>query len=216
MAGPVGLKILPEASQKGSMTFLWTLRGPQNFFWEVNPLLTRQQKELIVEEMSEIFKKTSLILFADFLGFTVADLTELRSKLREKYGDGARFRVVKNTLLNLALKNAEYEGYEEFLKGPTAVLYVTEGDPVEAVKIVYNFYKDKKADLSRLKGGFLEGKKFTAEEVENIAKLPSKEELYAMLVGRVKAPITGLVFVLSGILRNLVYVLNAIKEKKSE
>lgn len=90
------------------------------------------------------YSKTSLILFADFLGFTVADLTELRSKLREKYGDGARFRVVKNTLLNLALKNAEYEGYEEFLKGPTAVLYVTEGDPVEAVKIVYNFYKDKR------------------------------------------------------------------------
>ncbi|PLV59183.1 50S ribosomal protein L10 [Thermotoga sp. KOL6] len=179
-------------------------------------MLTRQQKEAIVKEMSEVFKQASLILFADFLGFTVAELTELRSKLREKYGDGARFKVVKNTLLNFSLKNAGYEGYEEFLKGPTAVLYVTDGDPVEAVKIIYNFYKDKKVDFSKLKGGFLEAKKFTSEEVENIAKLPTKEELYAMLVGRVQAPISGLVFVLSGLLRNLVLVLNAVKEKKSE
>ncbi|ACM22393.1 MULTISPECIES: 50S ribosomal protein L10 [Thermotoga] len=179
-------------------------------------MLTRQQKEAIVKEMTEIFKRSSLALFADFTGFTVADLTELRSRLREKYNGGARFKVVKNTLLTLSLKDAGYEGYEEFLKGPTAVLYVTDGDPVEAVKIIYNFYKEKNADLSKLKGGFLEGRKFSSEEVEKIAKLPSKEELYAMLVGRVKAPISGLVFVLSGILRNLVLVLNAVKEKKSE
>ncbi|PLV56595.1 50S ribosomal protein L10 [Thermotoga sp. SG1] len=179
-------------------------------------MLTRQQKEAIVKEMTEMFKRSSLALFADFAGFTVADLTELRSRLREKYNNGARFRVVKNTLLNLSLKGAGYEEYEEFLKGPTAVLYVTDGDPVEAVRIIYNFYKEKNADLSKLKGGFLEGRKFSSEEVEKIAKLPSKEELYAMLVGRVKAPISGLVFVLSGILRNLVLVLNAVKEKKSE
>ncbi|MCD6551265.1 50S ribosomal protein L10 [Thermotoga sp.] len=179
-------------------------------------MLTRQQKEAIVKEMTEIFKETSLVLFADFSGFTVADLTELRSRLREKYNSGARFKVVKNTLLNLSLKSAGYEEYEEFLKGPTAVLYVTDGDPVEAVKIIYNFYKEKNADFSKLKGGFLEGRKFSSEEVEKIAKLPSREELYAMLVGRVKAPISGLVFVLSGLLRNLVLVLNAVKEKKSE
>ncbi len=178
-------------------------------------MLTRQRKEELVKELSEAFEKSSLVMFADFLGFTVADLTELRARIKERYGQNAKFKVVKNTLLSLSLKNAGYSGYEEFLKGPTAVLYLFEGDPIEAVKILYNFYKDKKVDPSRLKGGFLERRKFSSQDVENIVKLPTKEQLYAMVVGRMKAPISGLVFVLSGVLRNLVVVLNAIREKKS-
>jgi len=179
-------------------------------------LLTREEKKRIVEEMTEILKNSSLILFTDFTGLSVEQISELRARIREKYGKEARYRVVKNTLLGFALERAGFDpqDYKEFLFGPTAVLYVLKGDPVEAVKIIYSFYKEKKLEKFKFKGGFLERKRFSAEEVENIAKLPSKEELYAMIVGRLKGPINGLVFVLSGILRNLLYVLNAIKDKK--
>ncbi|HDG61459.1 MAG: 50S ribosomal protein L10 [Thermotoga sp. 4484_232] len=179
-------------------------------------MLTREEKKRIVEEMTEILKNSSLILFTDFTGLSVEQISELRARIREKYGKEARYRVVKNTLLGFALERAGFDpqDYKEFLFGPTAVLYVLKGDPVEAVKIIYSFYKEKKLEKFKFKGGFLERKRFSAEEVENIAKLPSKEELYAMIVGRLKGPINGLVFVLSGILRNLLYVLNAIKDKK--
>ena len=179
-------------------------------------MLTREEKKRIVEEMTEILKNSSLILLTDFTGLSVEQISELRTRIKEKYGKGARYRVVKNTLLGFALERAGFDpqDYKEFLFGPTAVLYVLEGDPVEAVKTIYNFYKEKKLEKFKFKGGFLERKRFSAEEVENIAKLPSKEELYAMVVGRLKSPINGLVFVLSGIMRNLLYVLNAIKDKK--
>ncbi|RKX47272.1 MAG: 50S ribosomal protein L10, partial [Thermotogae bacterium] len=175
-------------------------------------MLTREEKKRIVEEMTEILKNSSLILFTDFTGLSVEQISELRARIREKYGKEARYRVVKNTLLGFALERAGFDpqDYKEFLFGPTAVLYVLKGDPVEAVKIIYSFYKEKKLEKFKFKGGFLERKRFSAEEVENIAKLPSKEELYAMVAGRLKSPINGLVFVLSGIMRNLLYVLNSI------
>ena len=142
-------------------------------------MLTREEKKRIVEEMTEILKNSSLILFTDFTGLSVEQISELRARIREKYGKEARYRVVKNTLLGFALERAGFDpqDYKEFLFGPTAVLYVLKGDPVEAVKIIYSFYKEKKLEKFKFKGGYLEKKKFSAEEVENIAKLPSKEEL---------------------------------------
>ena len=179
-------------------------------------MITREKKKQILDHLKEVIPKSNLILLTDFTGTTVLQMRKLREAIREKFADGARYMVVKNTLLRISLENAGYDPSElgKALEGPTAVLYVTDGDPIEAIKIIYNFVKDNKLEKFRFKGGYLEGKMFSGEEVDNLAKLPSKQELLAMLVGGFQGPIRGLVFVLSGLMRNLVYALNAIKEKK--
>ncbi|WP_448379421.1 50S ribosomal protein L10 [Fervidobacterium sp.] len=181
-------------------------------------MLKRPEKEQLVNELTETFKNSSLVLFADFTGLTVAQMTKLRRALREKLGNDARFTVVKNTLLRMALKNAEYdlEGHDNVLFGPTAVLYVNaKADPVEAIKIFHNFVKENKG-TPVCKGLYLERKFFTGDQLENLSKLPSREQLLAMVVGGIQAPIRGLVNSLAGVLRSVLYALNAIKEQKEK
>ncbi|MFN6992056.1 MAG: 50S ribosomal protein L10 [Fervidobacterium sp.] len=180
-------------------------------------MLRRPEKEQLVRELTEEFQNSSLVLFSDFRGLTVAQMTKLRRSLREKYGNGARLTVAKNTLLRMALKESGYdiESHEKALFGPTAVLYVTEGDPVEAIKIYYNFVKENKG-APVCKGIYLEKKFFTGEQLEELSKLPSREQLIAMVLGGIQAPIRGLVTSLSGVLRSVLYALNAIKEKKEK
>jgi len=181
-------------------------------------VLKRPEKEQLVNELTETFKNSSLVLFADFTGLTVAQMTKLRRALREKLDNDARFTVVKNTLLRMALKNAEYdlEGHDNALFGPTAVLYVNaKADPVEAIKIFYNFVKENKG-TPVCKGLYLERKFFAGDQLENLSKLPSREQLLAMVVGGIQAPIRGLVNSLAGVLRSVLYALNAIKEQKEK
>uniref|UniRef100_A0A7C4GIA2 Large ribosomal subunit protein uL10 n=1 Tax=Fervidobacterium thailandense TaxID=1008305 RepID=A0A7C4GIA2_9BACT len=178
-------------------------------------MLRRPEKEKLVQELTETFKSSSLVLFADFTGLTVAQMTKLRRALREKMGSGAKLQVVKNTLLKMALRNAEYDvaAAEKAFFGPTAVLYVTQGDPVEAIKILNNFIKENKG-TPVCKGIYLEKRYFPGEQLEELSKLPSREQLLAMVVGGIQAPIRGFVNVLAGVMRSMLYVLNAIKEKK--
>lgn len=180
-------------------------------------MLRRPEKEQLVQELTSEFENSSLVLFTDFKGLTVAQMTKLRRSLREKFGAGARLTVVKNTLLKMALKNSGYdiENHGTALFGPTAVLYVTEGDPVEAIKIFYNFVKENKG-VPTCKGVYLEKKFFPGEQLEELSKLPSREQLIAMVVGGIQAPIRGLVNSLAGVLRSVMYALNAIKEKKEQ
>ncbi len=179
-------------------------------------MISREKKKQILEHLKEVLPKSSLVLLTDFTGTTVLQMRRLRESIREKFQDGARYMVVKNTLLRIALEGSGYDPKElgTALEGPTAILYVVEGDPVEAIKVIHSFVKDNKLDKFRFKGGFLEGKYFSGEEVEELAKLPSKEQLYAMVVGSFQGPIRGFVYALSGIVRGLLYALNAIKEKR--
>ncbi|MCD6450353.1 MAG: 50S ribosomal protein L10 [Thermotogaceae bacterium] len=181
-------------------------------------MVTRERKAKILEHLQQTLPNASLILLTDYKGLTVAQMRALRNNLREKVGDGAKFMVVKNTLLRITLEKLGYDPSElgDALEGPTAILYVVEGDPIEALKTLYDYIKENKIETFRFKGGFLEGKVFNEEEVETLAKLPSKQQLYAMLVSATQGPIRGFVYALSGIMRNLVYALNAIKDKKSE
>ena len=194
------------------------IRGHFLFGKEGKDLVTREKKAKVLEHLQEVLPKSSLILLTDYKGLTVAQMKLLRDKLREKFQDGAKYMVVKNTLLRISLENIGYDPKElgNALEGPTAILYATEADPIEALKTLYDTVKENKWESFKFKGGYLEGKVFTSEEVEKLAKLPSKQELYAMLVSTVQGPIRGFAYVLSGLLRNLVYALNQIKEKKSE
>ncbi len=178
-------------------------------------MITKEKKQQVLKDLMEVFPKANLLVFVNFFGLDVATLRELRKRIVSKYGKDAKLTVVKNTLASITLAKAGYSksDYEDFLRGPTAVFYSISGDPLDALKLLVSFAKEKKLE-NFFKGGFLEGKVFSAEQVPDLANLPTKKELYAMVVGRVQGPLYGLVFTLNGVLRKLVCVLSAIEDKK--
>jgi len=179
-------------------------------------LLTKEKKVQIVSALSEDFSKATLITFIDFTGLDVASMAKLRSSIKSVYPGSSKVKVARNKLLALALRNAGYNTEElgEILEGPTGVVYVVDEDPVKVLKVLSDFRKEQKGK-PQIKGAYFEGILIDPEKVEEYAKLPSKEELYAMLLARMQGPISGLVYTLNGVLRKLLYALKAIEEKKS-
>ncbi len=169
---------------------------------------TKQQKKEALEKISSKLKEAKGIVFSSFTGLTVSQMEELRGKLRE---ENSELIVAKKTLLKKSLQEAGQEDVpvEEFSGG---VSMVVGDDEVAPAKVVAEFAK--KNEAVEFYGGILEAKYIDENKVKELAKLPSKQELLAKMVGSMKAPISGFANVLSGNLRNLVYVLNAIKDKK--
>ncbi len=153
-------------------------------------------KAQIVADLKKEFEQAQAIVFADYRGLTVEQDTAMRTALRKA---DVNYQVVKNTLSGRALKATGIEGIDEFLKGPTAIAF-SKNDIVSAAKVVKE-YADKYDKLS-IKGGVLEGKAISADEVSQLAKIPSKEVLYGQVVFGLVAPIASLAI-----------ILNAIKEK---
>ena len=168
-----------------------------------------EQKKQIVAELTEKLKSACAGVIVDYKGINVADDTKLRKELREA---GVDYFVVKNTLLSRAAKEAGLEGLDPVLEGTTA-LAVSKEDHVAAARILCKFAETNKS--INTKAGFVEGKTIDVAEVENLAKLPSKEVLVAKALGGLNAPITGFVTVLNGTMKGLVVALNAIAEKQS-
>ncbi len=169
---------------------------------------TLKAKEAEVAEIQEKLQKSQSVMFLDYRGLTVSEVTELRNKMRAA---GVEYKVIKNTMIRRAVQEAGVEGLDEILEGPTAVAFGYE-DPVAPAKILVDFIENAKK--TQLKGGVLAGRAMSQAEIKDLASLPSKEQLLAKLMGSLNAPVTGLVMALSGIPRKLVYALNAIKEKK--
>lgn len=169
---------------------------------------TLKAKEAEVSEIQEKLQKSQSVMFLDYRGLTVSEVTELRNKMRAA---GVEYKVIKNTMIRRAAQEAGVEGLDEILEGPTAVAFGYE-DPVAPAKILVDFIENAKK--TQLKGGVLAGRAMSQAEIKDLASLPSKEQLLAKLMGSLNAPVTGLVMALSGIPRKLVYALNAIKEKK--
>jgi len=171
---------------------------------------SRKEKEKIVAELVEDLNKAKSLVFTNYQGLTVNDIQELRNKIQEKEGD---YKVIKNSLLQKALEKSELKGIEVGeMKGPLALGFGF-ADEVAAAKEIYTFAKGK--EVPKMSGGLLEGKYLDENEIVALAKLPSKEELLARVVGSINAPVSGFVNVLAGNLRGLVSVLNNIKEAKS-
>ena len=168
-----------------------------------------EQKKQIVAELTEKLKSACAGVIVDYKGINVADDTKLRKELREA---GVDYFVVKNTLLSRAAKEAGLEGLDPVLEGTTA-LAVSKEDHVAAARILCKFAETNKS--IKTKAGFVEGKTIDVAEVENLAKLPSKEVLVAKALGGLNAPITGFVTVLNGTMKGLVVALNALAEKQS-
>jgi large subunit ribosomal protein L10 len=170
--------------------------------------MARPEKAKQVEELSEIFNNARSVVLNDFTGLNVEKISELR-RLCEKAG--VEFRVVKNTLAKRSIKGTPAEDLEQYFDGPTALAISRESENISA-KILVKFAEEY--ELPRLKAGVVEGKVIDAKDVLALAKLPSKEELMSKLLGGIMSPGNRLVSVLQGSLRNLLYALNAIVEKK--
>lgn len=168
----------------------------------------RLEKEKKVGEIKEKLKNANAAILTDFRGLNVAEVTELRRQLREA---GVDYKVVKNTLTRIAAKEVGLEDLLEYLEGPTAIAF-SKDDPVAPAKILTKFAKDH--DNLKLKAGILQGKVVGLEQVKSLAELPSREELLAQVARAMQGPIVGLVNVLSGPIRNMVYALEAVRKKK--
>ena len=165
-------------------------------------------KAAVVEEMKEKLQSAQGAVFVGFSGLTVADVTKLRRKFRE---GGVEYKVIKNTLTRIAADELGYNALDAILEGPTALAFSTE-DAVAPAKIL----KETKTEALTVKAGLVDGQVIDVAAVDALASLPSREELLAKLVGSMQAPISGLVNVLQGNIRNMVYVLDAVRAKKAE
>ncbi len=171
---------------------------------------TKEQKREILANLADKISQAKFIIFTKFDALGVKDNEELRKQLKN---EGSEYYVVKKTLLDLAFKNKKIANLnvKDFV-GRVAVIFGYT-DEIMPAKIVDKFKKSHKEGIEFI-GGIFEDKFIDSAEVAELAKLPSKQELYAKLVGSINAPVSGLVNVLAGNLRNLVYVLKAIEEKK--
>ena len=160
--------------------------------------------------MAEKVKKAKSVVFANFNTLGVKENEDLRNKLRE---ENSEYFVAKKTLLDLAFKDSQIEDLKiRDFEGKVAAIFGYE-DEVAPARIIGKFKKSA-PDKINFVGGVLENKFISSETVATLAELPGKQELYAKVVGSLQAPISGFVHVLSGNLRSLVCVLNAIKDKK--
>lgn len=170
--------------------------------------LTRQQKEQLVESYSEGLAKAPHVFLVDYKGVTVTEVSELRRKIREV---GGQYEVVKNRLVLRAIGGEALEGLKDDFQGPTAVAFCGD-DPVGLAKAVTDFAKDVPA--IELKGGLLEGQLVAAEEVKEIAQMPSREELLTKLVFLLQSPVSSFVKTLAALPRQFVVVLEQIRQQK--
>lgn len=171
--------------------------------------MNRDSKEQVVSELADKLAAAKATFLADYRGLNVEQVTKLRVELRQA---GVDYRVAKNTLLRLAAKGTGSECLEGFLAGPTAIA-IAGDDPVAPAKILSEFAKAN--NKFELKGGALDGKVLSVEDIKALADLPSREVLLGKLLGSMSAPASNFVGVLAAVPRSLVQVLAAIQEKKA-
>ena len=171
--------------------------------------VTRAKKVELVEKLTGDLKNVSSVIVATYTKLTVAQDFELRKVLRSS---GAKYRVVKNTLAERAAKDTKIAEALKNLQGVTSIAY-TEGDPVAMAKALSKYAKDNPEFT--FKAGVVEGRVITVKEIESLATMPSKEEIYAKLLFMLNAPAQRLATAIGAVGRNLAVVVNqGVQEKK--
>jgi large subunit ribosomal protein L10 len=170
--------------------------------------MLKQEKEKIVQELTEKMKTAKAIYLTDFTGLDVVRATELRKKLRDA---SVEYQVVKNTLAQLAAKNAGMEMLLDYLTGPTGLAFGVK-DPIIPAKILVEFAKAD--DKPSVKVGLVEGKVVDVKQVKQLALLPSREVLISQILSAMQSPISGLVGALGGIIQKFVGTVDAIAKQK--
>ncbi|MDR3156584.1 MAG: 50S ribosomal protein L10 [Lactobacillales bacterium] len=156
-------------------------------------------KAKLVDEAANKFKEAVSVVIVDYRGLTVDEVTNLRKQLR---GANVEMNVIKNSILIRAVEKADLDGLQDIFKGPTAVAFSKE-DVVAPAKIIADFAKN--VDALEVKGGVIEGKPASIEEINALATLPNREGLLSMLLSVLQAPV-----------RNVAYALNAVADSKDE
>jgi len=162
-----------------------------------------QRKIETVASLTAKLTQMQLTVVADYRGLTVAEMTDLRKKLR---ANGADLVVAKNTLIRLAARETKHEALEPLLAGPTA-LAIAYDDVASVAKTLNDFIRVSKKMAVR--GGLLGSNAFAAAKLEEVAKLPSRQQLLAQILGGIQAPVAGVVGVLNAAISNVVYTLQA-------
>ncbi len=155
------------------------------------------QKQSDIAELKEKFEKSKLVILTDYRGINVEDITKIRADLRKANCD---YKVAKNTTLKFAAKEANLEGITDLLEGPTAITFSYE-DYVEPAKVLYDYAKN--SEFYKIKGGVMDGKVISVDEILKLAKLPSREMLLTQVATALLANI-----------RNVAVVLDQVREQK--
>ena len=166
--------------------------------------MLREDKERIVADLVERLRTADTLIVADYRGLTMTDIDGIRSELLQH---GARFAVVKNTLTRRAAEAAGVPELEEFLEGPTAIAFVVDGDMVAVAKTLYE--TARRTRILTLKGGILQGRTITADQVRELANLPPVNVLRGHVLGAVVGPLTTIVGIFAAPLREVVGVMDA-------
>lgn len=167
--------------------------------------MKKQDKEKVVAELTERLRTSETLLVADYRGLTMPQIDALRSRLLES---GARFTVVKNTLTRRAAEAAGAEALLALLEGPSAIAFLeSEGDMVAAAKALADSARETK--VLAIRGGVMQGKTVTAEEIETLATLPALDVLRGQVLGAIVAPLTTFVALLNAPLQNLLGLIDA-------
>ena len=171
-------------------------------------------------KISQVYKKTAdkiiqnnlkdspSLFIIDYSGVAAADMNVLRESLRKAK---SRMLVLKNSIIKRAFSNTDKEALGSLIEGPSSIIFAKD-DPALSAKILYDFRKGHES--LKLKAGLLKDKLLDTKAIEVLARLPSRSVLIAQAVGGIKAPLSSLVFCLSGNLRKLAYILDEIKKKK--
>ena len=169
--------------------------------------MNRDQKAAVIDEVASQIEEADAIFAVDYRGLTVRQAADLRARLIEI---DANLRVVKNTLTERAADKAGVEVLKQYLDGPTAFTFV-KGDPVLAAKALAAFRRE--SQLPEFKGGWMDGKEISVEDIEALSRLPSLDVMHGQLVGMIAAPLTGLARSLNAILSGIAVALGQIQEK---
>ena len=169
--------------------------------------MNRDQKAAVIEEVAGQLREAQAVYAVDYRGTSVPQAADLRTRLRDA---DTRFRVVKNTLTERAADAAGADVLKQYLDGPTALVFVG-GDAAVAAKALADFRRA--SGLLQFKGGWMGGEVLSAEQIDAIARLPSRDVLYGRLVGMVASPLTGLASAMDGLIGGLARQLQQIAER---
>lgn len=172
-------------------------------------MATKAFKQNKIESIKDKIAKAKVAIVTEYKGFSVDEITTLRRKLQK---EGSDYTVTKNTLAKLAVKGTEYEVLTEVFKGPIALALGFE-DEVSSAKIVANFIKEAKK--GEIIAAALDGKLLSAAEAKALANLPSREEIYAKMLGCINSPASGIANTTNGVLTKLVRTMAAVRDAKT-
>ena len=170
---------------------------------------TKAFKNEKIEYFKKQFEQAKVAIVTDYRGLSVDEITQFRRSLQQENSD---FTVTKNTLCKIASKGTNFEAIESLMQGPNAIAFGF-GDEVSAAKVVAKFIKENKK--GEIIGGVMEGNLLNADEAKKLANMPSREELYAKMLGSINSPASGIVYSVNGVMSALVRAIDAVAKQKA-